>query len=252
MILKFPKARRPAMKIKIVHLYSDLLNLYGEYGNVLALNKRLIENGCETEIISHKFGEKIILDGVSFLYCGAGTEKKLLVALSDIMNYREEITSYIQKGGIGLFSGNASELLGKSIKDLDLKEYAALGVFDYTTEIIDARFTGDVICETSLFPQTVIGFINKSSNTSEISNAFLTVKNQFCNLYIPETDGGICGSFISTHLLGPVLIKNPPLLEFFARAVCDRHGIVCNDSENENILKAYQMTLSEQLGARNF
>ncbi len=240
------------MKTKLLHLYSDLLNLYGEYANLLALKKRLCDNGFEVEIISHKFGEEINLDGVSFLYCGAGTESKLLAAAKDILKYKDTIKEYADNGGAVLFTGNASELLGKEIKDLSGNVYCGLSVFDYTTEFINARFTGDVICETSILPQTVIGFINKSSNTSEITSCFVEIKKQFVNLFIPETDGGIYNSVIATHLLGPILIKNPPVTEYFVRLICDKFELSCNDSENENVLKAYETNISELLGGRNF
>ncbi len=240
------------MKIKLLHLYSDLLNLYGEYANILALKKRLTENGFEVETVSHRFGEEFSLDGVSFLYCGAGTEKKLLAAAKDIVKYADKIKDYAENGGAALFSGNASELLGKDIKDLDGNLHSCVALFDYSTEFINARFTGDVICETPIFPQTVIGFINKSSNTSEAVGKFVDIKKQFCNLYIPETDGAIYNSVIATHLLGPILIKNPPLTDYFTRLICDKHEVACNDSENENAAKAYENTIAELLGGRNF
>ncbi len=239
---------------KVLHLYSDLLNLYGEYGNAAILKNRLESAGLKkVEIIKHKFGEKIDLKGIDFIYCGSGTEKKLLKAAKDLLTYRDDFIEYNKNGGIALFTGNASELLGKSIKDFDGKTTECLTVFDYETEFVaNTRFTGDVICECSLIPHSIIGFINKSSNTTASNTPFLSVKNQFCNFYIPETDGSVNNNFFGTHLIGPILIKNPPLLEYFVNVICENNGITPNPSEDDEAEKAYKNSLAELLGARKF
>ena len=48
------------MNIKIGHLYPDLLNLYGDRGNIRCLTKRLNWRGIDSEVIEYKLGDKVL------------------------------------------------------------------------------------------------------------------------------------------------------------------------------------------------
>ena len=77
------------MKIKIGYLYYDLLNLYGENGNIKALKKCLEDLDIKTEVHFITVGDKIDFDKFDFLYIGAGTEESLKIALKDLLKHKE-------------------------------------------------------------------------------------------------------------------------------------------------------------------
>ena len=79
------------MKINILHWYYDLLNLYGEYGNVLIMKKHLEDQGYEVEIDKKSVGDEIDFEKYSFIYMGCGTEKNLDFVLEDIKKHVIEI-----------------------------------------------------------------------------------------------------------------------------------------------------------------
>lgn len=61
--------------MKILHLYYDLMNLYGEYGNVVVLVKHLEDQGEEVIVDKKTIGDQIDFTQYDFIYCGSGTEK---------------------------------------------------------------------------------------------------------------------------------------------------------------------------------
>ena len=217
--------------IRIVHLYSDIMNLYGEYGNVRILKDRLDKCGLETEIVAHRYGDAVNLEDASFIYAGAGTENKFFRVLEDVLKYKSELESYISDGGLGLFTGTACDLTAKEIKVKDGGVFTGLGIFEDVCEIDKSvRFTGDVICSSALFPQSVVGFINKSSNTTIAGEPLFKVD----------------------HLIGPILVKNPPMLEYFVKKLCEANGAEYAETESDEAMKAYETGLANLLGARNF
>ena len=79
------------MKITIGYLYRDLLNLYGDEGNIKALKYHLEEQGIDVDIKKLTIGDKKNLKDIDFLYIGSGTENNIMLALEDLKKDKEEI-----------------------------------------------------------------------------------------------------------------------------------------------------------------
>ena len=126
--------------MKLLHLYPNLMNMYGDYANILALKKHLEDQGLTVKVDYKDINEDIDFSLYDFIYMGSGTESKELIALNDIIRYKDEFKNLVNNNKVILFTGNASELLGKSIDD-----NLALNVFDFKTQHTDKRYTGDVI-----------------------------------------------------------------------------------------------------------
>ena len=67
--------------MKILHLFDDLMNLYGEYANTLALQRAVSEKGRAAEIERRSVGDELSFSEYDFIYIGSGTEKNQKVAL---------------------------------------------------------------------------------------------------------------------------------------------------------------------------
>ena len=128
------------MKINILHLYYDLLNLYGEYGNVLIMQRHLEDQGFEVEIDKKTIGDDIDFNKYNFIYMGCGTEKNIDFVLEDLKRYVDEINLALENKKVFLCTGNSFEMFGKYI---DKKE--GLSIFDYETTRLSDRMTSDVI-----------------------------------------------------------------------------------------------------------
>lgn len=109
--------------IKILHLYYDIMNLYGDFGNVSILKKHLEDQGFEILLDKKTINEEIDFNEYDFVFIGAGTERNLDVILEDIKKYKNEIKQFIDKEKVILLTGNSFEAFGKSIDEKETLRY---------------------------------------------------------------------------------------------------------------------------------
>ena len=114
------------MRIQLLHLYPDLMNLYGEYANVAALRRSLERQEAEVVVRTGTLYEDIDFSDADFVYMGAGTESAQLVALEDLRRYTDAVGAALARGVVVLATGNAMELFGSSITSPDGTVHAGL------------------------------------------------------------------------------------------------------------------------------
>lgn len=162
------------MELRLIHFYPDLMGLYGSYANVSVL-KRSLEGLGNTVIVETVLpGQEAALEGADFLYMGAGTERSQLAALADFTCYGSTVCALAGEGTAMLFAGTAMELLGKTITDASGKEHPGIALADFTAVQGTRRIVGDVYGKTDLYPQAVVGFINKCAVISGVKTPLLT------------------------------------------------------------------------------
>lgn len=200
------------MTITILHLYYDLMNLYGENGNIKAIKNYLEQLDIDVIIKISSIEEKINLKNVDLIYIGTGTEENEIKVLKHLNENKKAIEEYIKENKFILATGNAMELFGKSI-EYNEKKYKGLSIFEYETEIKDKRIVDECICKTELIDQLVLGFTNHSGVVSNIKNPlFNMLKGRGSSDLL---DGTHEYNFYGTHLIGPIMVRNPKLLECF-------------------------------------
>jgi CobQ-like glutamine amidotransferase family enzyme len=188
------------MKITIGYLYYDLLNLYGDEGNIKALKYHLEEQGINVEIKKMSIGDKKDFN-VDLLYIGSGTEHNIMLALEDLKKDTDKIEKYLKDNNILLSTGNSVELFGNYI--ITNKKIKALGVIDYVC-MHQERIVKDVKVKTNLVDESIIGFENHSGkNISSNDDIF----NE--------------GSFYGSYIIGPILVRNPELCSLFVHKLID-------------------------------
>ena len=202
--------------MKLLHLYHDLMNLYGEYGNVVVLKKHLEDQGFEVELDKKSLGDEIDFSAYDFIYCGSGTETNEMTALEDLLKRKDSFLAAIEKGTVVLLTGQAMEFLGRTV---DGKE--GLGLLPMETVFTDKRYTGDVIVKNDGIGE-VVGFINKCSiiKEDESIRLFDYVFRQ-AEIIDADYEGYRYRNVYGTHIIGPVLVKNP---NFMKRIVMDIAG----------------------------
>ena len=200
--------------VKILHLYPNLMNLYGDYANITVLKKHLEDQGLKVKVDYKDVEDTIYLEKYNIIYMGSGAESNLMIALKDIMKYKNVFTNCVNNGTTILFTGNAMELLGKTIDGIQ-----ALDIFDFETKHTDKRYTGDVIVKNNKFG-FVVGFINKSANiiNGEKDKLFdyIFMDN---NLSDNDYEGCYKNNTYGTHIIGPVLVKNPDFIKEIIKTV---------------------------------
>ena len=229
--------------MKILHLYYDIMNLYGEYANVLAAEKILKENGESVSVDKITLGENADLSEYDLIYIGSGTERNQKVVLEDLRKYKDMLIKYIDSGKTALLTGNSFEMLGKSITDSAGKVYEGLGIYDFeTTEQDKSRLTADAIFSAEFSDKKLVGFINKCSHIKNVSSPLFSVEMGIGNSEDDTKEGIRYNNLFGTHLTGPILIKNPYFLSYIAELMTKKSI----DTDSLKYEKAgYEITLTE-------
>ena len=202
--------------MRIIHLFADLCNLYGDYGNVCALKRALENKGQNVEIEYQSIDDAIDISGADFVFIGSATERNQKVALEYLQGYKDNIKTALDNGTVILATGNSFEIFGQSVTDCDGVKHEGLSFFPYETIEGKERIVTDSLCDTSLCGGDIIGFVNKASLTTGATSPLFDIKQGSGNGKDDSQEGVHYGNFYGTHLIGPVLIRNPQLCEYFA------------------------------------
>ncbi len=212
--------------MKLLHMLYDLCSLYGDYANVLALKRALEQSGEQVEIdrlSAADIPRDIDFSSYDFLYIGPATEKNQAVAAKLLAPFRDGIKAALDGGTIMLAVGTY-EIFGKSITDSKGAVTEGLDLFPYHSVQSEQRTVSDEQAEFGGIP--VIGFINRCSEIYDIDEPFFTVKQGVGNSAADNThEGVISGNFYGTHIIGPLLIRNPDMAGYFAKLLLERQEI---------------------------
>lgn len=217
--------------IKIAHLYYDLMNYYGEQGNVLALKTAIEYAGFKVNIKTLSVDDEIDFEKYDIFYMGMGTKRNQEIVRKDILKYKEKIENVIDKK-MFIMTGNSYELFGKKIDDKK-----CLGIFNFESKTTD-RIVGEQVFKSDIIKETIIGFQNRfSSNNIKDDYLFEVIKGTG-NDSESKVEGIHKNNFFGTYLLGPILIRNP----YFKDALLKYIGI---DKVNTKLVdyKAYHKYL---------
>ncbi len=212
------------MNIKVAHLYYDLMNLYGESGNVKALKMQLEGQGIKTAIKFLTIDDDLNFKDYDIVYIGSGTENNQKIVLNHLLKYKKDIEDAIEKGVHFICTGNALELFGNVIEDVNNKKYTALGMFDFDVKQEEVRMVDEVLFKTDLINKYILGFQNQSGHIkSDILNLFDVVKG--IGSYIGSKKEGIhYKNFYGTYVIGPILVRNPELLKYLVKEIINKNN----------------------------
>ena len=240
------------MELKIVHFYPDLMSLYGSYANVAVLRRRLEAMGCAVTVQSVRPGEEADIAGADFLFMGAGTERAERFAAGDLARFGPAVKAAAEDGCAMLFAGTAMELLGRSVTDKNGETYDGIGLAPFTTVQGDRRIVGDVYGAADLFPEAVVGFMNKCGLIRGVETPLLTgLTMGFGNEAEKGPEGFHWKNVFASELTGPLLVKNPRLLEAVTAAIFARRGApLPEDMPTDPYAEAGYAITAEQLRLR--
>ena len=158
------------MKINIGWLYPDLMNTYGDRGNIIALSHRAKMMGIKSAVNKISINEPgdLILK-MDILFMGGAQDKQQEIVNQDLKNKGLFLKKAINDGVPGLYVCGAYQFLGKYYKEADGKIIDGIGVFDLYTESSkfgDPRCIGNIVIESTLFPKIkLVGFENHGGRT---------------------------------------------------------------------------------------
>lgn len=230
--------------MKLYHLFPDLMNLYGDYGNLVVLQKALADAGVEAEVVKVRPGETPDLAEADFLYLGPGTEPARNAALERLRPWKDALADAILTRRVpALFTGNSWSLLGRSIT-IPAGTLEGLGLFDYATAETDRRVTGDAIAApaaSGLPDRPAVGFLNRCDTVTGVDTPLFSLEMGKGNDGKSPAEGFVSGNFYATHLIGPLLVKNPHLLAHFV-SLLGVEPVPADETSHPAL--AYQVTLT--------
>ena len=240
------------MELTFLHFYPDLMNLYGSYANVTVLQRLLERLGHTVNVETIAPGDAAGFANADFVYMGAGTERRQKFALDDFRRCADDVKAAARDGVAMLFAGSAMEILGQSVTDADGVTVSGIALAPFETVQQNKRIVGDVYGHTELFPEAVVGFMNKSGVVTGVDTPLLNALDMGHGNekeYGPE--GWRNANVYASELTGPLLVKNPRILEHLAAAVLTRKGLTLPDEwpVDQWARKGYDVTARE-LAAR--
>lgn len=230
------------MELNILYMYYDILNLYGEYGNVSIMKKHLEDQGFKVNVDKKTISDEVNFNKYDFIYMGCGTEKNLDFVLEDLKRYTKEFNAVIEDKKVILATGNSFEMFGKSI---DKKE--GLCIFDYETVRLPDRVTSDVIYKSKFLKNEVVGFVNKMTEMYHNMSPLFEVEFGVGENKRNDYEGVKHLNFFGTHVSGPILARNPEFLKMLVCEVCKRADkkFVYKEVEYKYENDGYELVLSE-------
>ena len=212
------------MKLKILHLFGDLLDQYFDSGNIICMEKRLKWRGidCETEVYTVN-SDKLSLSDTDIILLGGGGDREQKYVCNYLLKYRDEIKSYIDDGGSLLAICGGYQLLGNYYQ-LENETIEGLKILDICTKLGEGRLIGDVILKTDFLGDSLIaGFENHGGRTYIGSHKPLgRVLYGNGNADNSGADGVLYKNIIATYLHGPLLPKNPVLCDYMLTGALKR------------------------------
>lgn len=245
-----------ATPVVIAHILPDLLNLYGDGGNVRILEQRLRWRGIPVEVRKLQYGDPIRFDDVDLVLLGGGPDREQKLASEELEAVRDEFAAYIEDGGPLLAICGGYQILGNTWL-LGDDEVPGLGIVDIETRRPGTsadRLVDNVALKSPIADAPVIGYENHAGRTylGDGVEPFGAVVSRVGKGNNDEdgthADGVLAGNVLGTYLHGTLLAKNPDVADWLLRKALDRHAV--RTGEDAQVLDA--LDDSEELAANAF
>ena len=208
--------------MKIAHLYPDLLNLYGDRGNIICLQKRCEWRGIEVEVSEYQLHDELRLDDVDILFLGGGSDREQKIVAERLQDYKNEIHAYVENNGVMLAICGGYQLIGHYYQ-ADGEEIKGLSLIDAYTVSGKNRLIGNVVIDSEIVDDSIVGFENHAGRSHIGTHTPLgKVSYGFGNNFEDGTEGVVYKNIIGTYLHGPLLPKNPKLADLILQKALRR------------------------------
>jgi hypothetical protein len=208
-------------------MYPDVLNLYGDRGNILCMSQRLKWRGIDAQITKLPIGESLPLSGFDLVFIGGGQDFEQQVLLEDLHRGKDaEIKSAIEDGITFLTICGGYQMLGSYYETYDGQHCDFIGALDLYTIGSKQRMIGNYKfqCLPSCGGSTVVGFENHSGKTYLGSGVepLGTMLSGYGNNGEDKTEGAHYKNVFGSYSHGPMLPKNPEFCDLVLKTALER------------------------------
>ena len=198
-------------ELHLCHLYGNLLNTYGDNGNLLMLQYVAKKMGITltTEIVS--IHQEFKADDFDLIFFGGGQDFEQVIVAEDLPTKKEELTRYIENDGVMLAICGGYQLLGHYYIGAHGEQIKGIGALDhYTLSQENNRFIGDTEIYNEEFDETYYGFENHNGRSflGKGEKPLGKVIRGKGNNGQDQTEGVIYKNVFGSYFHGPILARN--------------------------------------------
>ena len=221
-----PSVRDDVKPLTIVHLFPELLNLYGDGGNVIALTRRLQRRGLPVEVREIGMGDAMDFSQADIVFIGGGADREQMIVKDAMAARKSELSAYVADGGVLLAVCGGYQFLGHSYA-MDDVVVEGLGVIDMETVRGEGRLIGNAVIQSDICDAPIVGFENHGGRTTlgpDAKPLGRVLGKTFGNNGEDGFEGVHQGNLVGTYLHGPLLPKNPQVADYLIAQAFDRRG----------------------------
>ncbi|MGI6590215.1 MAG: MurT ligase domain-containing protein [Eggerthellaceae bacterium] len=218
--------------LRIVHLFPELMNLYGDGGNVRVLARRCEWRGIPFQVEQVHHGQTVDLSRADIVFLGGGPDREQHLASEELLAMRDDIRAYVENDGVLLAICGGYQILGREWLMGD-ETLEGLGILGITTKRAEGgsgnRLIGNIVLESPLATRPVVGYENHAGRTyldPGVEPFGHVVGEGHGNNDDSGADGVCYRNVVASYLHGPLLGKNPEVADFLIRAAIEnRTGV---------------------------
>lgn len=233
------------MKITICHLYPDLMDTYGDKGNILALKYRSEKRGVDTSVEGISLNQKLEKNKYDLFFFGGGQDRQQIIVSKDLKTKAKVLKKEIENGKVLLSVCGGYQLLLEYFQTVDGQKLDGIGLFRGHTLGSNRRMIGNLLIKlnpelhsaiSSIYPTThlpnyptnyLIGFENHSGKTFVKNQTIGQVVSGWGNNGDDGYEGAWYKNAFGCYLHGSLLPKNPHLADYLISvALRNKYGDV--------------------------
>jgi len=212
-------------ELNVAHLYGDLMNTYGDVGNILALNYYAKQMDVQLNVKIVSLEEDFKAADYDLAFFGGGQDFEQTIVSQDIQTKKAELTKFIESDGPLLAICGGFQLLGHYYIGADGEKLPGIGALDHYTDKQDNhRFIGDIVIKNQETGETYHGFENHQGITflGKGERPLGNVVSGKGNNGEDGTEGAIYKNVYCSYFHGPILTRNGDIAKHILVAALKR------------------------------
>ena len=158
--------------IRVCWMYHNIMDLYGDKGNMMVLKNRCEQRNIQCQIETMEIGDDVDLTSYDLLFLGGGADKEQILLMDDLLKRKQEIAKAMEQGTFVVLICGGYQLFGQYYIAADGTKINGLKFFDYYTEASKnlQRCIGDIAISSKLddLETIIVGFENHGGQTRKL------------------------------------------------------------------------------------
>lgn len=216
-------------QLRLGHLYPSLMNVYGDRGNIICLQRRARLRGIDLEVVPLEVGDRLDPDAFDILFMGGGQDREQQLVADDLLATKgAALREAVENDHIFLGVCGGYQFAGRFYRSHDGQELQGAGIFDMYTLHPGAgakRLIGNLVANWD--EGTLVGFENHGGRTflGPSTEPLGRIVHGYGNDGESGFEGARYRNAFGCYLHGPVLPKNPALADKLLSLALQRKGM---------------------------